>query len=72
MKLYGIDIKPGMVLTNKDSIDFIVIPIVGGIAFVNNFYGGIQTSIPRDIVCIQSMPINSDPNSGTILWSIKK
>lgn len=68
MKFFDINIEQGMVLTTRNYTNFIVIPISNSIGFLNISNGEIILSIPTDIMCIRSKPINTNINSGNIIW----
>lgn len=72
MVLNGIEIKPGMVITTSDGINYIAFPTVKGIAFTNNGLGGWRSSFPEDIIRIRDLAIEGFIDSGKILWEKPK
>lgn len=72
MKINGIEIKPGMVITTEDNIDYIAFPTREGIAFADNSYGGWQSNIPRNIVRINDLTKGGNLSNGLILWEKPK
>lgn len=72
MKINGIEIKPGMVITTKDEGTYIAFPTNEGIAFTNNTYGGWQRSAPRDIIEIRDLSEGVTLNDGVVLWEQPK
>lgn len=72
MKINGIDIEPGMVITTEDNTNYIAFPTREGIAFVNNACGGWQVSIPRNIVRISDLTEGGNINNGSTLWEKPK
>ena len=72
MKINGIEIKPGMVITTEDNIDYIAFPTIEGIAFADISYGGWQSNIPRNIVRISDLTEGGNISNGSILWEKPK
>lgn len=68
MEINGIEIKPGMVITTEDDINYIAFPTAKGIAFVNNHDGGWSSTIPEDIIAINDIAENTYLDSGKLLW----
>lgn len=72
MKINGIEIKPGMVITTEDNIDYIAFPTREGIAFANNTYGGWTSRVPENIVRINDLTIGEYIDAGATLWEKPK
>lgn len=74
MTIYGINIKPGMVIKTREDVTYVAFPMTnGGIAFANITYGGWRKSIPPDIEFIRDVtPYDCHSIcSGEILWQEK-
>lgn len=72
MKINGIEIKPGMVITTANRGSFIAFPTHIGMALTNNKSGGWTTSIPCNITQIRDLAENGDLCSGKVLWEKSK
>lgn len=72
MKINGIEIKPGMIITCENSADYIAFPTKEGLAFANIFVGEWTTTIPEDIIAIRDLVEDEYLTSGKILWKKPK
>lgn len=72
MVFNGIEIKPGMVITTSNGINYIAFPTAKGIAFTNNGLGGWTSSFPEDIIRIHDLAVGEFIDSGKILWEKPK
>lgn len=72
MKINGIEIKPGMIITCENSVDYIAFPTKEGLAFANIFVGEWTTTIPGNIITIRDLVENGCLTSGKILWKKPK
>ena len=74
MTIYGIDIKPGMVIKTGEDVTYVAFPMTaGGVALANITYGGWRKNIPPDIEFIRDVtPYDCHSIcSGEILWHRK-
>lgn len=75
MKIYGIDIKPGMVIKTVEYVTYVAFPMTaGGVALANITNGGWRTDIlPSDIEFIRDVAPYDNPNicSGKVLYKRK-
>lgn len=72
MKIHGVDIKPGMVITADNACTYIAFPTKKGIAFANNTNGGWGSILPDSIVEIRALSEGNRIDNGTILWEKPK
>lgn len=72
MKINGIEIKPGMIITCKNGADYIAFPTKEGIAFASTLVGEWTTAIPEDIIAIRDLTEGRYLTSGKILWKLKE
>ena len=72
MKINGIEIKPGMIITCKNGADYIAFPTKKGLAFASIFVGEWTTTIPEDIIAIRDLVEDGCLTSGKILWKKPK
>lgn len=71
-EIHGIKIKPGMILTTSNKIDYIAFPTKMGMAFNNNEHGGWRETAPGDIVAIRDISNGTSLIDGNILWEAPK
>lgn len=72
MKINGIEIKPGMIITCENSADYIAFPTKKGLAFVSIFANEWTTTIPENIITIRDLVEDGYITSGKILWKKPK
>lgn len=74
MKIYGIDIKPGMVIKTVENVTYVAFPLTaGGVGLANITNGGWRINPPSDIEFIRDVAPYDNPNicSGKVLYKRK-
>lgn len=72
MEINGIEIKPGMILITEEGFTHITFPTAKGNAFVNISEGTWSFTVPKNIVEITDLAVNSSLYSGKTLWKKSK